>query len=352
MPSDSTGAERQQPGIVPAWSGPLGGIAPAEWFTDRSTSSFWLRLYTILGIPRDEIVERVTAFIPEAATTFIGFEGKAQFAVASLHGLKVPFSHIRPGADEWGRSLVRLELVDKEIPDGAYLMLTVPYRVDGAAGDEEMVRASLDRIVCLLVLHAGLNLARDLVFDGEVDAGTSQVTVASDIVSVPQPEEGPQLHTDLGGHIAEVADRLKYASGEKRERLMLALDLMASAIRQPHGFFEYWTSLEVVCAGKAPAMRARLGQIYHVTAQEAGKQSRLDVIAGWRHSYVHQGRRPPLTASVERYLQFLFLDLLRHELELPTRQYAGAVRNAAGYDLSPLGLENRRHGQGDLAANS
>src|SRR5262249_16633513 len=62
----------------------------------------------------------------------------------------------------------------------------------------------------------------------------------------------------------------------------------------------------------------------------------------WRGDYVHKGKAPFLSADVERYVQLLFLDLLRHELDLPQRRYAAAMQKAVGVDLSPIGLADNR----------
>jgi hypothetical protein len=87
----------------------------------------------------------------------------------------------------------------------------------------------------------------------------------------------------------------------------------------------------------------QLAKVYGLSNHvEAGKVTRLDVIAGWRHDYVHKGKRPPLSADVERYIQLLFVDLLRHELNLPPRRHLGAIQRAPGFDLTPLGLPDNR----------
>jgi hypothetical protein len=66
------------------------------------------------------------------------------------------------------------------------------------------------------------------------------------------------------------------------------------------------------------------------------------VIAKWRHDYFHKGKIPDLSADVERYIQLLYLDLLRHEVHLPLGGHVAGIQNASGYDLRPLGLMDRR----------
>ena len=62
------------------------------------------------------------------------------------------------------------------------------------------------------------------------------------------------------------------------------------------------------------------------------------VVAKWRHDMIHKGLKPVVSAHVERYLQLMFLDLLRYELEIDTKRYMTIMQNAKGYDLSSLAL--------------
>lgn len=66
------------------------------------------------------------------------------------------------------------------------------------------------------------------------------------------------------------------------------------------------------------------------------------VLEKWRHNLVHEGILPVVSASVERYLQLMFLDLLRLELELPARHHMLLMQQASGYDLTPLGFGKTR----------
>jgi hypothetical protein len=70
--------------------------------------------------------------------------------------------------------------------------------------------------------------------------------------------------------------------------------------------------------------------------------SGFDKLTDWRQKYIHQGIVPALSADVERYIQLLFLDILRQELSLPPRFYMASIQKARGYDLSPLGLSDNR----------
>ncbi len=57
---------------------------------------------------------------------------------------------------------------------------------------------------------------------------------------------------------------------------------------------------------------------------------------------MHKGIRPLLSPDVERYIQLMFLDLLRYEIDLSHRGHISSIKRASGYNLSPLGLADNR----------
>ncbi|MDX2056722.1 MAG: hypothetical protein SFV24_02900 [Gemmatimonadales bacterium] len=302
-------------------------------------------MYTALFIPRAEFTERVAAFAAgaDAASTFLAFDLPALFAWGFVQGLKVPDLSFDMHAQESGQLVVMVRADQRELSDTNYVYLATPFRVDGRPGNEARCRAFLDAAASLVCLHTGLNFMRDIAFEGEASAADGRISVPSSPLKNPQPAEGPFLAAQNGADIADLATRLKYCPDPKKPRLLLALQLMNTAMRKDHGFFEYWTALEVACDGKRNRIQSRLAAIYGLKNHvEAGEVTRLSVLARWRDRYVHRGERPPLSPDVERYLQLLFLDLLRDQLELPPRRHLATIQQASGFDLTPLGLEDRR----------
>ena len=137
----------------------------------------------------------------------------------------------------------------------------------------------------------------------------------------------------------------------KKRRIELALQLMNEAMNKEYGFFEYWTALEIVCDGKSGKIKNRLADIYEIASHnEAAEKTGFKKLAEWRHDFIHKGIRPIISADVERYIQLLFLDLLRNELELPRVGNIASIQNSQGYNLSPLDLkDNRTKEQKELA---
>ena len=326
-------------------SGFLTTFAPNEWFTNRIESSVWLRLYTSLFISQDDFQDAVEDFLPdpESDEQFLALESPILFACGRAKEFKVPTTEFEMFAQPSGELMIKIKADQKELADANRIFLATPFRVDGEPGNEHETRRLLDVAVALLALHTGLNFLRHCVFEGEVRAHDGSLTVPGRPWKMPQPSEGPFLAKQNGSDIAEISDRMSRLRQPKRRRVELALELIDAAMRKDHGFFEYWTALEVICDGKTNKIKTRLKNLYGLKShQDAADQTGLTTLAKWRGDYVHKGIRPPLTADIERYLQLLSLDLLRQEIDLPPRNHIAGIQRATGYDLSPIGLLDNR----------
>ena len=192
-------------------------------------------------------------------------------------------------------------------------------------------------------MHAGWNLLREIIFEGEVSAHDEKCSVTGEIIRMPQGCEGPFLHKQNWEDIGAIARQLKLVQPEVRTRIELSLEFLDRALREDDAFFYYWTALEILCNGTAQAIRSKLRTCYELkNVQEVDDKTRFGIIATWRHDFFHKGIRPHMTFDVERYIQMMLLDLLRQELLLPLRGHTASLQHTVGYDLSSIGLADNR----------
>jgi hypothetical protein len=320
----------------------LSALAPVEWFTKPNESSVWLRIYTCLFIPHDDFAKALTSMfgVPREGSIAVRLGGRLIYAFGRANDIIVPQSTFDITSADSGQLQIAVKIDSKELPDTPSVFLATPYRTDGNPGDEASARSCLDEVAALICIHAGQNLMRQVVFEGEVEATGGQLNVSGEPMKMPQPAEGPFLGAQNGDDIYEIAGALRALTDEnKRRRLLLALQLIDRAMRGDFGFLEYWTALEVVCDGGANRIKTTLSKVYRIRSHnKAAEVTRLAVIAQWRHDYVHKGVKPTMNADVERYLQLLFLDTLRFELGLPSRGHLSAIQKSANFDLSQLGI--------------
>ena len=318
--------------------GTLALFGRQDWFSEPGKSSIWLRIHTAIGLPKEDAAKRLKGFVRD-----LKLDGPVAFQVGYIGDLKlIDFDHEYYASDD-GQLVAQMHGRDRLLPNSLYATLATPHRIDGAVGREGAARDRLSRASALLVLHAGFNLLRNKLFDGEVNMATGQFTISGRVFKTPQPADGPFFYADTPLAIPEICDALGTAHREIRQRINLALSFFERAIREDDQFFYYWTALELLCNGKAQRIRSRLQACYHVkSVKQVDEELGFAVVARWRHDYFHKGTSPTISADVERYLQLMFLELLRFELGLSRKGYLVGMLRSDGFDLSSIGLADRR----------
>jgi hypothetical protein len=168
-------------------------LAPPEWFGDIQASSFWLRIYSCLGIPHADLRDGLQKFFDwhhRLGSTLIP-NSRLAIAVGTVNDLKLPSLDWTMVSEESGRTALKIHVDMKPLEQGAYVFLSTPFRVDGIAGNEFEVRTFLNRVSALICLHAGLNFMRHLVFESELMPGNRQLSFPGEAVKMPQATEGP-----------------------------------------------------------------------------------------------------------------------------------------------------------------
>jgi len=316
----------------------LSDFAPRKWFSAPSESSFWLRIFSLVGASEETLREQSAAMPRE-----VHLDRPVAMHLAHLQGLKLPLSDITIHALPSGITQFSMHARDQALPEGPYVFLATPFRTGDQPGDEVSAKHRLDVVGGVIAAHFGVNLMREMIYQGEVEAEGGRFSFSSPVVRVPQATEGPFLHVQNWNDAMEIVDCIARTEKQRADRLRLAIEFLHRALRDSEPFFFYWTALEVLCNGKAQRIRSRIQGCYRLASVgDVDRQTGFATIARWRHEFFHKGRRVTLSADVERYIQLLFLDLLRQELQLPLRGFLAAIQAASGYNLAPLGLPDNR----------
>jgi hypothetical protein len=178
------------------------------------------------------------------------------------------------------------------------------------------------------------------IWEAEVEAALDGQTFNhSPLYALPRAEHGPFLAEEVSLALTELTERLALQLPPKKPRIELALEFFARGLHDSQSFFLYWTGLELLANGKDQRIRERLCACYAFQ-----RKSHLDErlafakVARWRHDLVHGGKVPKVSPQVERLLKLLFIDLLRHEIDLAPHHGALTFARTPGVDLSQLGL--------------
>ena len=312
-------------------------FAPDEWFTTREGASFWLRVYSTLFISHE-------AFFQASKQAVKDFTIDAPVHAEFVHFAKLKFPSFtwHTVTQPEGDSCITMVLGNASLPASIYYCLATPLPTPENPNNPELGRRVLDPMAALIVANVGRNFMRDLVFEAEVQADSGTFSNVTEAIAVPKPCEGPFLSTELWQDISELTKRLAIFDPDIKGRILLALEFFTRAVRAQHPFFEYWTALELVCGGKSQRIKERLKECYGMSNVGAVDKIGFGVVAQWRHRFFHKGARPSLSADVQRYLQLMFLDLLRRELNFPAKLFVPHVIEAAGYDFRSIGLRDNR----------
>ena len=203
-------------------------------------------------------------------------------------------------------------------------MLATPRKIDGIDLNEAETLARLNRMEALLSAYFGSNTVYRKVFEAVFEAKTGgNYSITSDVFATIQQCDGPIMAADNWVYFEETVEQLEVLSdSDKKSRLRRALEFFHSGksavdTAVDEKFFFYWTSLQILCEGKGTmATNRKLQTIYNFSKDEVEEKLLWKDIVSARNDFHHTGKKIHLHKDAERYLQLLFLDLLRNELDL------------------------------------
>jgi hypothetical protein len=298
-----------------------------------------MRIVTPIGLPPAALQKLVAARRIEIFSA-----GRIAIAFGTLDTFKLPIFHFVAYAADDGTTIVNTHVHEIPLPKIHAWFLITPLREEAGTSHPGEARAILDRASAILQLHLGRNLLRDVVFDGEVNARSGKISVASRGLRAPDAADGPAADPRLWGAVNELQEPMAALPIERRDRLFRSLEFVERASRNEEEFFYLWTAYELLCNGKANTIRSRLQRaLAYKSVDAVDKRTGFGVVAKWRHDFIHKGVQIHLTTHVARYLEYIYVDLLRDELGLqPLKLTLQAGQPATGLDFAVLGLKNHR----------
>ena len=158
-------------------------------------------------------------------------------------------------------------------------------------------------------------------------------------MAVIQSSNGPNMSPENWLHFEETSARIDDVEDtEKKARIRRSLEFYQSG-KASHDtalsekFFFYWTAIQILCEGGGTMQTNRqLQSIYGFSKKQVEADLLWKGIVDLRNRFFHAGIKIELYKDAERYLQLLFLDLLRHELGL--HPVGAALTSHSNLDLS------------------
>jgi hypothetical protein len=176
------------------------------------------------------------------------------------------------------------------------------------------------------------------VREGTVDIATGNIRAPTTIAPVPIACEGPFAKIETWEQLGEITNAVSSRSNAQKGRIELSTRLVERAFLAGASFrfFSYWVSLEVAADTHSTGKIATLlSNAYERSRGYILNDLGFESLKATRTAVFHNGERYEMPSDVERYVQLLFLDVVRAKLGLKCREYmAGAVKD--GFDVKRL----------------
>jgi hypothetical protein len=307
------------------------------WFPEGSERRIFVRYYSIVGQVQDQL-DPAHRSVKEFNLTGHSF----RVALVKISGQKYKSHHPWLISSDDGVVKVEVELLDRTLPTSLYVVVSTPV-APGAIDPDSMARR-MDHFASLSRCVAGNNFLWTLAREAFVDVASGNMVTPSEIVKLPQPLDGPFLK----GYFEELTALLSALTNHPPvalKRVSLALELFERGFQERAGskFFYYWVASEVLCdSHRSARILANLVAAYGTTRGYVQNDLGFDLIKAIRVDTLHRGNPHDLPQDVERYIQSMFMDLLRHELKLSCSRYM-EKQIAAGFDVDRLNKDVGRH---------
>lgn len=307
-------------------------LCDPAWFDGQAAGQIFVRYYVPVLVGHHQL---------RLANTFEQYEiGGIPLRLAIVHIADQVYVSHHPAwtSKASGNTALVVEALQRKLPDSLYVLLSTPL---AAVQDWPAAARTMDRLASVLRYAFGTNFVFSVAREAIVDISSGNMVTPSPLIPTPQPADGPSLGSEQRELLQEVLAALPGKSGELADRVLFSLELFERAAQQLSGakFFYYWIGIEVLCGTHGmQSILSKLEKAYG--AKRSYLQNDLGFTRMWhmRTELFHHGQQHDLPQDVERYVQALFMDLVRFHLDLPCRRHVeDAIRH--GFQIERLKRE-------------
>lgn len=305
-----------------------------EWFLDIQSPKLLMKLYSSVGITEDLIIHYFNREYQEQLFDNYGVIVTCGFVEDFEYSISKTFS----GSFKDGTQQTFLVQVKNLIlPSANYVILSSAIETSGEARIKDETDNNLTTVAAILRLQAGNNFLKDLVFDFEVDVNSGEVLTHSDIKMIPDNIQGPHLDCSAVDDMKKIAYSISQVENRKKYELALRELEYASQITIYQKIIYYWIAIDSLLPCGNGAIYQKFYNIYKHEVMH-NKNYINDVLGinkakKARNDYQHKGIKYALVENQERYLQMLFLDLIKHELKLPFKRHLANFIETTQFDI-------------------
>lgn len=296
----------------------LGNECCQNWFDDPSEGLVDMLIYPVVGITVDQLRMLIKLDWPKNQG---GWKGMLVAADIQKMDLQDFTSHVQVNA-EGPRISIPTEIIRDLKFNGPALIVASPV-IDSSHNSPFSV------VIPLLRLHRGNAMAWGKPINLRYNRKTQKHWIAH---SIGKPyssnTDGPFDSLIMRQNISETISALVCADNSNQDRAIFALELFNQANESINAslrvsIFNYWSAIETLCDSNNESIL--LQHLFEGESDKTapGNRKLFGEVRILRHNVIHKGHAPFSNPYIlERYLQVVFLDMLRDILKLP---YAGYI---------------------------
>jgi hypothetical protein len=320
-------------------TGTIHQIARRDAFKMPDMASTWVHIFTSYGVPTVDF-QKIYKDLFTRGSGALGLPRPVWFAFSDLENFKVP--HIKleafPGSD--GEMILYQHNYEVSLPKSSFVLLATPYR-DGDVIYRD-AQNILERIRGLFCMLFGTNFLHQKVMSAEIfNYPSTRIEQITKNIKFVSPASGPYVHVNNLHEIEEIANAIAELQETNKIRIESAIHYFVRGLEDDDTFLFFWTAIEML-SGKqkngSKFVREVLRSIY--SEVDINKEFGFNKLENLRDDWVHKGEIPDINHDTLRYMQLMFLDILRFKLGLSTKKHLEAICRSPNFNLSDVGLSS------------
>lgn len=293
-----------------------------KWFDDPGKGSVDIFIYPVVGITVEELRNLIKLEWPEQRTSWKGVLAAADIQNMPLLDI-TPHVHLK---DEKTKVGIPSEVIRELQFAGPAIIIAFP-----STSSLEISPVSL--AISLFRLYRGSAIAWGRPIGMKYNRQTQDKWIAMHHSKPYSPNtDGPFDSPLMGQNISETFSALFCFDNSDHDRAIFALELFNQANESIKDslrvrIFHYWSAIETLCDSNNESVL--LSHLFDGKSDKTALENRklFGDARTLRHNVIHKGHAPFSDPYIlERYLQVVFLDMLRNVLKLP---YAGYIEQFA-----------------------
>lgn len=303
-------------------------MVPASWFKDFNRSSVWLSGYKMFRLSAQDFALGPKIIDLDSVRVMMTY-GKVSYLDTAV---------ATPQITDDGKHKFDATNLEKVTPEGAYLILVLPFDNDGVLGNERITRERIGDTVGLLVALNDQNMAFSHLFDYVINLDGKEKSVIGKVLTNPMSMPKPNLNNEQLLRIQNADQKIGSLGLSLQNRVRLSLRWFEAARHDDDidAFLKYWIAIETLAMSdktKIKPINDLLTEIYGFSSEKIGETFHVGRLFNARGKIVHGGEQFRVSVYLMEYIQAIYVDILFRIIGFQSEKRALALIQNEEFDL-------------------